>query len=162
MFRSLVFCRIRFFGGLIVRFTASQTSLVFSELSAWPKNDPFVVLITFFYLTFEFRQSENSLLTVSLAFFILRKCWRCFFAVTSSGSFIHGAGGCVNLNFLMESWSAMQSVISLLNIAIWSLGSSKPNIMLVGSSLKLATYSYWRLFHFWHVCNEVRCVPFWC
>ena len=55
LFRSLVFCRMRFFGGLIVRFTASQTSLGFLELSALRKNDPFVVLISFLYLTFEFR-----------------------------------------------------------------------------------------------------------
>ena len=58
LFRSLLFCRMQFFGGLIVRFTASQTSLGFLELSALRKNGPFVVLISFLYLTFEFRESE--------------------------------------------------------------------------------------------------------
>ena len=39
----------------MMRFTASQTSIGFFELSALRKNDSFVVLINFLHLTFYFR-----------------------------------------------------------------------------------------------------------
>ena len=102
----------------MIQFTASHSSLGFFEFSALHNNDPLVVFIDFLYLTFDFWQSASLLLSISLAFFRLRKCSRYFFAVTSYGSFINSAGRRANLTFLMRAWSAMQSVISLLSIAI--------------------------------------------